>query len=74
MEIKDALAETDYLKQEIRNLKTNIEIATLKNNKTFYSIYNPQRDIDFFCSNEKIKSHGENYENNRSNELRIRAM
>ena len=33
-------------------------IATLKNNKTFYSIYNPQRDIDFFCSNEKIKNSG----------------
>ena len=38
--------------------KTNIEVATLNNNKTFYSIYNPQRDIDFFCSNEKIKNSG----------------
>lgn len=38
--------------------KTNIEVATLNNNKTFYSIYNPQRDIDFFCSNEKIINSG----------------
>ena len=38
--------------------KVNIEVATLANNKTFYSVYNPQRDIDFFCNNEKIKNSG----------------
>ena len=56
MNFENISNENSYKKNTIS--KTNIEIATLKNNKTFYSIYNPQRDIDFFCSNEKIKNSG----------------
>ena len=56
MNFENISNENSYKENTIS--KTNIEIATLKNNKTFYSIYNPQRDIDFFCSNEKIKNSG----------------
>lgn len=43
---------------ENRISKTNTKVSILKNNKSFYSIYNPQRDVDFFCSNEKFKNSG----------------
>ncbi len=38
--------------------KTNVNVAILQNNKSFFSIYNPERDIDYFCNNEKIKYAG----------------
>lgn len=56
MDLENISKENSYKENSIS--KTNIEISTLNNNKTFYSIYNPQRDIDFFCSNEKIKNSG----------------
>ena len=48
--------ENSYIENVIS--KTNLKVAKLKNNKTFYSIYNPEREIDFFCNNEKIKNSG----------------
>ena len=56
MDVENITKENTYKENTIS--KTNIEVATLNNNKTFYSVYNPQRDIDFFCSNEKIKNSG----------------
>ena len=56
MDSKNTSQENSYKENTIS--KTNIEVATLNNNKTFYSIYNPHRDIDFFCSNEKIINSG----------------
>ena len=43
---------------ENRISKTNTNVAILKNNKSFFSIYNPEREVDFFCNDEKIKSSG----------------
>lgn len=43
---------------ENRISKTNVNVAILKNNKSFFSIYNPEREVDFFCNDEKIKSSG----------------
>ena len=45
-----------YIENKIS--KTNINVAILKNNKSFFSIYNPEREVDFFCNDEKIKSSG----------------
>ena len=43
---------TSYIKNRIS--KTNVNVAILKNNKSFFSIYNPEREVDFFCNDEKI--------------------
>ena len=40
MNFENISNENSYKEKTIS--KTNIEIATLKNKKTFYSIYNPQ--------------------------------